>query len=294
MEIEELTKSQIVLLVLLVSFMTSIATGIVTVSLLAQAPPAVTQTVNRVIERTVETVVPAEGQTASVVKKETTVVVKEDDLITESIDAGFERVVRIHKTQATSTPIVALGAIIGDGTVITDLSVVTGAHAVSIEGETYQYELSASIKEAGIAILSATGTAPTTEAFTSVGVSSLKLGQTLIGLYGTTIDRIAMSTLSGKATLTIVNDESNTPSSDEEKKDTGSPIRSINATVDAAMTPGAPLITVFGELVGISTEVSREEGKGTFVAVSDISALLSKSAEAARKKNETASTTAQQ
>ena len=85
MEIEELSKSQIILLTLLVSFITSIEPGIVTVSLMDQAPPIIAQTVNRVIERTVETVVP-KGQTAStVVTQEKTVIVKETDLISQAV-----------------------------------------------------------------------------------------------------------------------------------------------------------------------------------------------------------------
>lgn len=56
---EHLTKQQIVLLTLLVSFVTSIATGIVTVALMDQAPVGVTSTINHIIERTVEQVTPA-------------------------------------------------------------------------------------------------------------------------------------------------------------------------------------------------------------------------------------------
>ena len=87
MEIEKLTKMQIVLLTLLVSFVASIATGIVTVTLMDQTPPVMVQTLNRVVERTVERVVPNDTkQGASIITKETTVVVKEEDLITDSIN----------------------------------------------------------------------------------------------------------------------------------------------------------------------------------------------------------------
>lgn len=48
-----MTKQQLVLLVLLVSFVTALVTGIVTVTLINQAPQPITQTVQRVIEKTI-------------------------------------------------------------------------------------------------------------------------------------------------------------------------------------------------------------------------------------------------
>ncbi len=56
MAVEDLNKNQIILLTLLVSFVTSIATGIVTVTLIDQAPAPVAQTINQIVERTIERV----------------------------------------------------------------------------------------------------------------------------------------------------------------------------------------------------------------------------------------------
>jgi S1-C subfamily serine protease len=50
---ENLTKVQLIMLVLLVSFVTSLVTGVVTVSLINQAPAPFTQTINKVIEKMV-------------------------------------------------------------------------------------------------------------------------------------------------------------------------------------------------------------------------------------------------
>ena len=52
---DNLTKNQLIMLVLLVSFVTSLVTGIVTVSLVNQTPAPFTQTINRVIEKMVPT-----------------------------------------------------------------------------------------------------------------------------------------------------------------------------------------------------------------------------------------------
>lgn len=61
MDINELNKTQLILLAILLSFVTSLATGITTVTLMEQAPRAVTIPINRIVKQTIEKVVPAES-----------------------------------------------------------------------------------------------------------------------------------------------------------------------------------------------------------------------------------------
>lgn len=62
MDIKDLNKPQLILLVLLVSFVVSIATGVSVVSLMQQEPTTVTQTINKVIQHTIEKItVPTES-----------------------------------------------------------------------------------------------------------------------------------------------------------------------------------------------------------------------------------------
>lgn len=103
MNLEDLSKSQLLLLTILVNFITSIATGIVTVSLLDEAPPTITQTVNRIVERTVETVAP-QSQTASVITREKTIIVKEEDLVISAIAAQAARTVSLRVGHADANP----------------------------------------------------------------------------------------------------------------------------------------------------------------------------------------------
>ncbi len=127
MEMEKLNKTQIVLLTLLVSFVTSIATGIVTVTLMDQAPPGVTNTISKVVERTVEIVVPGETQVTTTVK---TVIVKENTLIADAVEKNSDNVVRIFTTNTrpdienpeslvVEQKFIGLGFIVSDGGLIT-------------------------------------------------------------------------------------------------------------------------------------------------------------------------------
>ena len=61
MDVKDLNKSQLILLVILLSFITSIATGITTVTLLEKAPQSVTVPINRIVRETVEKIVPDES-----------------------------------------------------------------------------------------------------------------------------------------------------------------------------------------------------------------------------------------
>ena len=56
MDFKDLDKKQLILLTLLITFVVSIATGIISVSLMNQMPKSVPQTINNVIERTIEKV----------------------------------------------------------------------------------------------------------------------------------------------------------------------------------------------------------------------------------------------
>lgn len=105
MNIEELSKSQLILLTILVNFVTSVATGILTVSLLDHAPAFVTQTVNRVVEHTIETV--AAAAPAAIVQAPAP---SNQDLVTAAIGADASRVIAIYGADAgTTTPAVSIG-----------------------------------------------------------------------------------------------------------------------------------------------------------------------------------------
>lgn len=101
MNIEELSKSQLILLTILVNFVTSIATGILTVSLLDQAPPALTQSINHIVERTVQTVIPSAPAALATAPSVTT---SDQDQVTSAIAADAARAVTLYDLSSSSTP----------------------------------------------------------------------------------------------------------------------------------------------------------------------------------------------
>ena len=113
--LDDLNKTQLVLLTLLISFVTSVAAGIITTSLLAQAPLEVTQTINRVVERTVEKVVPVAGSPREVS------LTKEDQALLASVNKATQAVVDIAEV-GTSTPLFTGVIVSQDGIVVSGAS----------------------------------------------------------------------------------------------------------------------------------------------------------------------------
>jgi len=131
MDIKDLNKPQLILLAILLSFVTSIATGITTVTLMQQAPSSVTVPINRVIKQTVEKIQQVEGKTTV-----QTVVVKEEDLVVDAIAKNKSAIFTIAKSEAgLDTPTAELSA--GHGFMVTKDGVIVADAVLAGENTTY-------------------------------------------------------------------------------------------------------------------------------------------------------------
>jgi len=236
MDLEKLTKHQILLLTLLVSFVTSIATGIVTVSLMDQAPEGVTRVINQIVERTVETVVPSTQGAA--VATETTVVIKQDELVPQSIAAVQKSVIRVVREGEGDT--IARGVIVGaQGLAVTDRAALAGAGNVDLEAILYSGERvplrvqDSNDTSATVIVQLELGTSTGFEPAKLADSSKLTLGQSVLRISGAGADTVGEGVI---AALPL---------------DSGV-LKAVQASVVSA-TPGAVLLTIFGEVIGIST-----------------------------------------
>ena len=115
MDIKELNKSQLILLAILLSFVTSIATGITTVTLMDQEPTSVTVPINRIVRQTVEKIVPVE------VLKEASLT-SEQKKILEDLKAIQPLTVSLYlkgaKEDGSEDKILATGLFLGENKVV--------------------------------------------------------------------------------------------------------------------------------------------------------------------------------
>lgn len=249
MDIEDLNKTQLLLLTLLINFITAIATAVLTVSLLAEAPPTVTQTVNRIVERTVESVqqTPLPPIPGIPAPAKETVIVRDQDLLSAAIRADAARRVTIHRG-ATTTPALAIGTYLPDkravvtasGTGLPREATIVFANGASAE---------ASLSRAGATLtifgFSDDASLPSVPTPAIVPSSDLERGQTLVAL---TREGAAVSGI-----ISLV---------------TADGIRSNVASVP----PGAAAVNLSGDVIGIATA-----NPGVFAPAERITVLLSES-----------------
>lgn len=250
---EDLNKNQIVLLTILISFVTSIATGIMTTSLLQQAPVEVTRNINRIVEKTIETVTtPASVVTSP--KEVTTVVVKEEDQIISAIDKNVKSVVRINAINTTTEDSVLYG--IGlvynkDGIIVADRKSISSENkyvATMSDGTNFVLTPIGIEKQTNFILFKPVvpeKADPKTPsyAFVSATFSDNEpvLGQTLVGLGGDRTNAVAVgrvSTLdyktSGTGTTTVKS------------------ISSIDTDLSSKdLVSGSPAFNLSGDIVGI-------------------------------------------
>jgi len=131
MSIEELTKQQIILLCLLVAFVSATTAAIVVVRLMDQSPITSSPTINRVIQRTVQQIIP--GETREITQSNT-VVIKEEDLVVEAIEENKNSVVVVQETVVNSAGVEST-IVNGSGLFISEKYVVAESKLISGPGK---------------------------------------------------------------------------------------------------------------------------------------------------------------
>mgnify|MGYP001613734881 CR=1 FL=1 len=192
MDIKDLNKPQLILLAVLLSFVTSIATGITTVTLMQQAPTSFTAPVNRVIKQTVEKIQQVEGKTTV-----QTVVIKEEDLVVDAIAKNRPMVFAVTKEiqdENFHTVEVSAGrgfAVSADGMVVVDGGLVVPGGVYFLKNDSGKFKADfVSIDKTGFSVLkigtSVNGTDKLVFSVPAFGdLDKMKIGQKVLVLGNT-------------------------------------------------------------------------------------------------------------
>lgn len=246
MDIEDLNKSQLLLLTIMVNFVVSIATGVLTVSLLDQAPTTITQTVDRIVDHTIETistpiqVIPGKPAPAAP---------STEQLLTSAVAADVARTVTIYKGNATTTPL-AVGVYLPKSRAVATVSAAPLPSEVTIGFSNGAVAPASRSRVGGTMTIfgfSDGATLPDAPAATLPGKDTLKQGQTVIAL-----------TKENAATTGII-----------------SKVDANITTTLPGVAPGAAMVDLNGAVIGISSLTP-----GVFYPADLISSLLSQAAPA--------------
>lgn len=284
MDIENLNKMQIVLLTLLVSFVTSIATGIVTVTLMDQAPPVVTQTIHKVVEKTVENVAP-KSQVATVNKE--VVIVKEQNIIADVVEKNTKSVVRIIRKSETGSSFISLGVIIDKtGLIVTSSENIDKDknYSITLDGEKIDLEiLKINSEVAYLKTITPEGSIfkPIFKVADFATADSLKLGQSVVMLGGIKSVEVFTGIISGLTQEEVASEETKTTTATttENVKEpvVEKYISNIKTNIpNTDIVSGAPLLNLKGEIIGINIDSSTNSFDFINISKEEIENLLTK------------------
>jgi hypothetical protein len=239
MNIEDLTKTQLLMLTVLVNFIVSIATGVLVISMLDQTAAPVTQTVQQIVDHTIETI---SAPIAAAPKPSTPQLTPEQQL-TAAVSADVSRTVLIYHG-ATSTPPIAIGTYLPVSRAVvtaTSLSLMKEVTIVFPGGGSTNASLSKQGNGISIYGFADAAKLPSAPAANPIKAADLKQGQTVVSL---TKDTAAITGIISKVDATgIVTNLTNVPA-------------------------GAGAVDLTGNLVGIASEA------GMFIPTDRITALL--------------------
>ncbi len=261
---DDLKPTQIVLLCLLVSFITSIGTGIITSTLLQEAPQNVTQTINRVVERTVQTIVPEGNSSPSVVTKETTVVVKEEDLVIDAIKNSRANLAWIMgKDSFGQIGVRTIGVVVKkDGTILTDKRYINlrGSYTAKFfDGSEYPVSVLVTSKKTNAVFLKLDTSSAPSRTFSPAPLAdsdSVQLGQSVIAMGGKDKEAVSIGRI---ISINPVAGQTSTSTKVNATIETDSPLKDL--------LPGSILLNLNGALVGYESYDPDTGKEGLYTAI---------------------------
>jgi hypothetical protein len=242
MDIEDLTKTQLLLLTILVNFIVSIATGVLVVSMLDQSPAPITQTVQQIVDHTIETI--STPISSPILSSSAPTPTTPEQQLTSAIAADGARTVLIYNQNATTSPAIAFGTYLPKSRAVATVFSLQLPQEVTImfsDGTTANASLSKNGDTIAIYGFADDATLPNAAAANPVAIGDLTQGETVVGL---TKDRAAVTGIISK-----VND-------------------SAIMTSLTGVPAGAGEVDLSGDLVGVSA------GDGTLYSTDSIMSLL--------------------
>lgn len=266
-----LNTQQIVLLCLLVSFVTSITTGISVVSLMDQSPEPVTQTINRIVEKTVERVVDPEPVKNTITKTPDriieTVIVNQEDLSVEAVSKNAKSLVRIYTdNKGVAGEYVTLGVAVSDSMIVADKNLLLkrGNYIGKTKSGDFPLEINYYETADNFALLKIKENKTGFTKAEFADSNSLQLAQSVISLSGVSSDSVSTGVISKLDSF-----------SKTEGGNTWNEITRIYTGVDPEnVLVGSILITLQGKIIGIKT-FDQTLARTTFTPSNTLKSFLS-------------------